>query len=69
MTATRELPRLDSHVPRCGTPARSPKSRRRAVALIAVHLLIVAYVAHWKVIGATLTLFEPSEAMQTLELG
>jgi len=69
MTATRELPRLDSHVPHCGTPARSPKSRRRAVALIAVHLLIVAHVAHWKVTGATLTPLEPSEAMQTLELG
>ena len=69
MTATRELPRLDLHVPRCGTPVRSRKARRRAVALIVVHLLVVVHVAHWKITGATLTPLEPSESMQTLELG
>jgi NAD-dependent dihydropyrimidine dehydrogenase PreA subunit len=69
MTATRELPRLDPHVPRCGTPVRSRKARRRAVALIAVHLLVVVHVAHWKIAGSTLTPLEPSESMQTLELG
>src|SRR5262249_29463300 len=69
MTATRELPRPETHVPRCGTPHRSPKSRRRAAALIAVHALVVVHVAHWKLSGRTLTPLEPSEAMQTLELG
>jgi polyferredoxin len=69
MTATRELPRLDPHVPRCGTPVRSRKARRRAVALILVHLLVIVHVAHWKIAGSTLTPLEPSESMQTLELG
>src|SRR5262249_54924507 len=69
MTSARELPRLDSHVPRCGTPRRSPKSRRRAAALIAVHALVVVHVAHWKLAGRTLTPLEPSEAMPTPQLG
>lgn len=34
-----------------------------------VHLLVLVHVAHWKVAGSTLTPLEPSEAMQTLELG
>jgi polyferredoxin len=65
----RDLPRLDAHVPRCGAPRRSPRSWRRAAALILVHLLVVVHVAHWKTTGRTVTPLEPSEAMQTLELG
>lgn len=65
----RDLPRLDAHVPRCGAPRRSPRSWRRAAALILVHLLVVLHVAHWRTTGRTLTPLEPSEAMQTLELG
>jgi polyferredoxin len=68
-TVTRELPRLDLHVPRCGTPRRSARARWRAAALVAVHLLVVVHVAHWKLGGRTLTPLEPSESMQTLELG
>src|SRR5262245_36529431 len=64
-----DRPRLDAHVPRCGTPRRSPRSWRRAAALILVHLLVVVHVAHWKTTGRTVTPLEPSEAMQTLELG
>src|SRR5262252_2674560 len=64
-----ELPRLDRHVPRCGAPRCSPRSWRRAAALILVHLLVVVHLAHWKTTGRTVSPLEPSEAMQTLELG
>lgn len=37
--------------------------------LIGVHVLIAAHIVHWKVAGTTMTPVEPSEAMQTLELG
>jgi NAD-dependent dihydropyrimidine dehydrogenase PreA subunit len=36
---------------------------------VLVHLAILVHVAHWKMTGSTLTPVEPSEAMQTLELG
>src|SRR5262245_12893928 len=65
----RTLPRLAAHVPRCGTPRRSPRSWRRAAALILVHLLVVVHVAHWKVTGRTVTPLEPSEVRQTLDYG
>ena len=38
--------------------------RRRAVALIVVHLLIAAHVAHWLSTGRTVSPLEPSEAME-----
>lgn len=41
----------------------------RAISLVVVHLLVLAHLAHWKLAGTTLTPVEPSEAMQTLELG
>jgi polyferredoxin len=37
--------------------------------LIAVHLAVLVHLAHWKIAGSTLTPLEPSEGMQTLELG
>lgn len=37
--------------------------------LIGVHVLIAAHIVHWKLAGTTITPVEPSEAMQTLELG
>ncbi|MCE9594215.1 MAG: 4Fe-4S binding protein [Planctomycetes bacterium] len=43
--------------------------RWRALVLIAVHVLVLVHVAHWKLGGKTLTPVEPSEAMQTFELG
>jgi ferredoxin len=36
---------------------------------VLVHVLVLVHVAHWKVSGSTFTPLEPSEAMQTLELG
>lgn len=41
----------------------------RAAVLIGVHVLVLAHLAHWKLRGRTLSPLEPSEAMQTLELG
>ncbi len=63
------LPAAREHAVRCGTPKKSRRSFYRALALIAVHVLVIAHVAHWKITGRTLTPMEPSESMQTLELG
>lgn len=48
-------------------PSRS--APRRAAVLIAVHVLFAIHLAWWWLRGDTLTPVEPSEAMQTLELG
>lgn len=66
---TSALPSQAAHAPRCGPVRRSKRGIYRAAALIAVHLAVIAHVAHWKVSGSTLTPVEPSEAAQTLELG
>jgi len=67
------LPVLPSSRP----PIRKSKnSHRRAIILIAVQVLILAHIALWLLAreygwfgGRTLTPVEPSEAMQTIELG
>jgi polyferredoxin len=41
----------------------------RAFTLIAVHVVAIVHFAHWRTTGRTITPLEPSEAMQTLELG
>lgn len=48
---------------------RSTMGRWRAAVLILVHLLIAAHVVHWIITGSTVSPVEPSEAMETLELG
>jgi Flp pilus assembly protein TadD/polyferredoxin len=48
---------------------RSRMSRRRAVALTIVHLLMIAHVGHWLLTGRTVSPIEPSEAMYTLNQG
>lgn len=63
------LPRLDRHRPK-GPPMRPSKvGRWRALALLAVYALMAVHVWHWYSAGKTLTPVEPSEAMQTFELG
>lgn len=62
------LPALSFHRP-SGEPRPARRGLWRAGALIAVHLAVLVHLAHWKVAGKTLTPLEPSEAMQTLELG
>lgn len=47
----------------------SKNARRRAAVLIGVHALIALHIWHWKSSGNTLSPVEPSEAMQTLEVG
>lgn len=59
-------------LPVLSTKPAKPKSRMgkwRAAALITVHLLILAHILQWVITGSTLSPVEPSEAMQTLELG
>lgn len=49
-----------------------PHSRRgywRAAVLVLVHLLIIAHIVQWRMSGSTVSPVEPSESMQTLELG
>lgn len=62
------LPEPRLHRPR-GAPRPNRRALARAGALVAVHLAVLAHLAHWRVSGRTLTPLEPSEAMQTLELG
>jgi len=62
------LPARRTHTP-IGSPRPSRRSLWRASTLIAVHLAVLAHLAHWKIAGSTLTPLEPSEGMQTLELG
>jgi ferredoxin len=45
------------------------RRRWRALTLLAVHVVILAHVAHYLAMGRTLSPVEPSEAMATIELG
>ncbi len=67
-TGVGSLPSPAVHRPR-GVPRPSRRGLWRAASLILVHLLVLAHLAHWRVAGRTLTPLEPSEAMQTFELG
>ncbi len=50
-------------------PRPTRRWRVRALVLIGVHVAIALHILHWKLTGRTVTPVEPSEAMQTLELG
>lgn len=63
------LPRQDRHKPKCGPVRPSKVSRKRAYVLIAVHVLIGLHIWHWYATGRTMTPLEPSEAMETIEVG
>lgn len=63
------LPRPDRHRPKCGPVRPSRIGRWRAIVLIGVHVLIGLHIWHWLATGSTMTPLEPSEAMQTIELG
>ncbi|MGP1347293.1 MAG: tetratricopeptide repeat protein [Phycisphaerales bacterium] len=47
----------------------SRMSRWRAGVLIGVHVLIIAHVTQWLITGRTVSPVEPSESMETLEVG
>lgn len=53
----------------CGRPRASTRGRWRTLVLASIHVLFAAHFAHWWFAGRTLSPCEPSEAMQTLELG
>ncbi len=67
-SALEHLPGLPGKGPR-GSVRPSARSKLRALSLILVHLLALVHIAHWKRSGESLTPMEPSEAMQTFELG
>ena len=48
---------------------RTKAGRRRAVVLLMVNLLMVAHLIQWLIAGTTISPIEPSEAMETLEVG
>jgi ferredoxin-type protein NapH len=50
-------------------PPRSRMGRRRAAALVIVHLLVLAHIAHYVWWGRTMTPLEPSEARESLVTG
>ncbi len=50
-------------------PRPSKMGKWRAMVLIGVHVLVALHIWHWKATGSTVSPVEPSEAMQTLELG
>ncbi|RME40714.1 MAG: tetratricopeptide repeat protein, partial [Planctomycetota bacterium] len=64
--ADRALPVLNGSATRV-RPSRM--SRRRAIVLVAVHLLMLLHVLHWVVAGRTISPIEPSETMYTLRDG
>ncbi len=49
--------------------AKSGRGKVRACVLIAVHLVILAHIAHFWLVGRTLSPVEPSESMYTLDRG
>jgi ferredoxin len=49
--------------------ARQGRGRVRACVLILVHLLILAHIAHYAMVGRSVSPIEPSESMYTIELG
>ena len=65
------LPRQDRHKPKGPEIKKSKASRWRAIVLIAVHVAIGIHFFLWwqSGYGSTMTPVEPSEAMQTIELG
>jgi polyferredoxin/tetratricopeptide (TPR) repeat protein len=52
-----------------GAIRKSRSSRWRAAALIALNLLMIAHIVHWRVNGTTVSPIEPSETMYTLQNG
>lgn len=54
---------------KCGSLRLSKRGVWRAAVLIGVYVVIFLHILHWKLTGSSVTPVEPSEAMQTLELG
>ena len=63
------LPVLKSSAPQKEDKLESRVSRWRAIALIALNLLMIAHFIQWYIMGRTVSPIEPSESMFTLERG
>ncbi|MFT4841387.1 MAG: polyferredoxin [Planctomycetota bacterium] len=63
------LPRQDRHKPKGPEIKKSKMARWRAIVLIAVHVAIGIHIWHWLATGESMTPVEPSEAMETVEMG
>ncbi|NNE43562.1 MAG: 4Fe-4S binding protein, partial [Gemmatimonadetes bacterium] len=63
------FPLFPGEPPVRGPVRKSTAGRKRALVLGGVHLLILLHITHWLVTGSTLSPVEPSESMETLELG
>jgi polyferredoxin/tetratricopeptide (TPR) repeat protein len=64
-----KLPVINSLPARGTVMRRSRTSWWRAFALIVLHLLMLAHIVQWKLMGQTVSPIEPSEAMYTLQQG
>lgn len=64
-----ELPVLKNQTSQKAEIRHSKASRWRAIALIALTLLMVAHVIQWAIMGRTVSPIEPSESMYTLQRG
>tara|TARA_R110002072_G_scaffold42064_4_gene117548 strand:+ start:111637 stop:114183 length:2547 start_codon:yes stop_codon:yes gene_type:complete len=63
------LPVLDSKQSGAPKMGRTKIGRWRAIVLIMVNVLMVAHLIQWLIMGMTVSPIEPSEAMETLEVG
>jgi polyferredoxin/Flp pilus assembly protein TadD len=63
------LPVIEDPPVQAGAIRRSKVSRRRAAALIALNVLMVAHFIQWRLMGRTISPIEPSETMYTLQNG
>ncbi len=64
-----QLPVLKNVPPPKDGIRKSKTSRWRAIALIVLHVLMIAHIVQWRLMGETITPIEPSEAMHTLQTG
>ena len=60
---------LDSPKKRAPMMGRTRTARWRTAVLVLVHVLMVAHLIQWIIVGSTISPVEPSESMETIEVG
>jgi len=68
-TKSTPLPVIQNNGVKGGAVAHSRTSRWRALALIALNLVMIAHFIQWRIAGTTVSPIEPSETMFTLQRG
>ncbi len=63
------LPVLDSRNSGAPMMGRTRRARWRALVLTLVNVFMIAHLIQWAIMGMTISPIEPSEAMETLEVG